>query len=182
MPCAVALPAQKHVPTIPLARWSASTPGCSARSPLADALGLQSGISFPVAFELPIQIELDGLDTTRKRSSKGFSDQYSATRDYQWILVDRPHPKVAGPRIHGLLNPIIRPSNSESRAHTRELSASGLFDIENPAARIRTIHLQFDAARDLAQRTRNLGAWCSERFDRHDDSRKRSDLQSGGDF
>jgi len=149
---AVKLPAQKHIPDDSIGAMVGIDSRLLWRDlTLADALGLQSGISFPVSFAFPIQIELDGWTTLAKRSSKGFSDQYSATAHYQWILVDRPHPKSLVFGYTEYWNPTIRPSNSESRAHTRELSASGLFDIGIPQQGIRTIHLQLDAARDLAR-------------------------------
>ncbi|HEX9381848.1 MAG TPA: hypothetical protein VF908_00460 [Gemmatimonadaceae bacterium] len=149
---AVELPAQKHVPDDSIGAMVGIDSRLLWRDlTLADALGLQSGISFPVSFQFPIQIELDGWTTLAKRSSRGFSDQYSATAHYQWILVDRPHPKSLVFGYTEYWNPIIRPSNSESRAHTRELSASGLFDIGIPEQGIRTVHLQLDVARDLAR-------------------------------
>src|SRR6266481_9819449 len=140
---AVELPAQKHVPDDSIgAMVGIETRVLWRDLTLADALGLQGGISFPVSFELPIQIKLDGWTTLAKRSSRGFSDQYSASAHYQWILVDRPHPKSLVFGFTEYWNPTIRPSNSESRAHTRELSASGLFDIGIPRQGIRTYHLQ----------------------------------------
>ncbi len=149
---AVELPAQKHVPDDSIgAMVGIETRVLWRDLTLADALGLQGGISFPVSFELPIQIKLDGWTTLAKRSSRGFSDQYSASAHYQWILVDRPHPKSLVFGYTEYWNPIIRPSNSESRAHTRVLSASGLFDIGIPEQGIRTVHLQLDVARDLAR-------------------------------
>ena len=119
---------------------------------LADAFGLQSGVAFPVRFPgLPLQLELDGWTALAKRSSRGFSDQYSANVHYQWILADRPHPKSVVFGYAEYWNPVIRPRNSQSRAHTRELSVSGLFDIGIPQKGIRTVHFQLDAARDLAR-------------------------------
>ena len=113
---------------------------------------MQSGIAFPLRFpRFPLQLELDGWTTLTKRSSKGFSDQYSASAHYQWILTDRPHPKSLVFGYAEYWNPVIRPSNPQSRAHTRELSASGLFDIGIARLGIRTIHFQLDAARDLAR-------------------------------
>jgi hypothetical protein len=150
---AVELPAQKHVPDDSIGAMVGVDSRLLWRDlTLADALGLQSGISFPVAVpRFPLQLELDGWTTLAKRSSRGFSDQYSASAHYQWILVDRPHPKSLVFGYTEYWNPIIRPTNSESRAHTRELSASGLFDIGIPQQGIRTIHFQLDAARDLAR-------------------------------
>ncbi len=119
---------------------------------LTDAFGLQSGVAFPVRFpRLPIQIELGGWTALAKRSSRGFTDQYSASAHYQWILVNRPHPKslVFGYAEHW--NPVIRSPNPRTRSNTRELTVSGLFDIGIPQKGIRTIHFQFDAARDLAR-------------------------------
>ncbi len=119
---------------------------------LSDALGLQSGLAFPIRFRrLPLQLEIDSWTTIAKRSTRGFSDQYSASVHYQWILADRPHPKSLVFGYAEYWDPIIRPSNPESLANTRELSASGLFDIGVPQLGIRTIHFQLDAARDLAR-------------------------------
>ena len=118
---------------------------------LADALGLQSGISFPVRFPgVPLQLEVDGWTALAKRSSRGFSDQYSASAHYQWILVDRPHPKSLVFGYAEYWNPVRRPPQL-SRANTRELTASGLFDIGIQQLGIRTVHFQLDAARDLAR-------------------------------
>ena len=119
---------------------------------LADALGLQSGVSFPLRLpRLPLQLELYGWTALAKRSSRGFSDQYSASVHYQWVLADRPHPKSVVFGYAEYWNPIIRPANPLTRANTRELSISGLFDIGIPQQGIRTIHFQLDAARDLAR-------------------------------
>src|SRR5712671_3138452 len=61
---------------------------------LADALGLRSGISFPLpASRLPIQLGVDGWTTLARRSTRAFSDQYSASAHYQWVLTNRPHPR-----------------------------------------------------------------------------------------
>lgn len=119
---------------------------------LADALGLQSGISLPARIpRLPLQLEVDGWTTLTKRSTRGFSDQYSVSARYQWILVDRPHPKSLVFGYTEYWNPIRRPVGQPSRANTRELSASGLFDIGMEQLGIRTVHFQLDAARDLAR-------------------------------
>jgi hypothetical protein len=119
---------------------------------LVDAFGLQTGIAYPVRLpRLPLQLELDGWTALAKRSTRGFSDQYSANVHYQRILVDRPHPKSLVFGYAEYWNPIIRPPNPRTRAHTRELSVSGLFDIGIPQQGIRTIHFQLDAARDLAR-------------------------------
>lgn len=119
---------------------------------LADALGLESGVSFPVRVpRLPLQIEVDGWTALANRSSRGFSDQYSASAHYQWILVDRPHPKSLVFGYAEYWNPIRRPVNQPSRSNTRELSASGLFDIGIQQLGIRTVHFQLDAARDIAR-------------------------------
>jgi hypothetical protein len=150
---AVELPAQKHVPDDSIGAMVGVDSRLLWRDlTLADALGLQSGISFPVRIpQFPLQVELDGWTTLAKRSRRGFSDQYSASAHYQWILVDRPHPKSLVFGYTEYWNPSIRPANSQSRAHTRELSASGLFDIGIPQQGIRTVHLQLDVARDLAR-------------------------------
>ncbi len=150
---AVELSAQKHVPDDSIGVMVGVDSRLLWRDiSLADALGLQSGISFPVPVpRFPLQLEMDGLTTLTKRSTRGFADQYSASAHYQLILVDRPHPKSLVFGYTEYWNPIIRPANSQSRAHTRELSASGLFDIGIPQQGIRTVHLQLDAARDLAR-------------------------------
>ena len=150
---AVELPAQKHVPDDSIGVMVGLDSRLLWRDlTLADALGIQSRVSFPVSIpQFPLQVELDGWTTLAKRSSRGFSDQYSASAHYQWILVDRPHPKSLVFGYTEYWNPTIGPSNSQSRAHTRELSASGLFDIGIPQQGIRTVHFQLDAARDLAR-------------------------------
>jgi hypothetical protein len=149
----VELPAQKHLPDDSIGAMVGVDSRLLWRDlTLADAFGLQSGISFPVAVpRFPLQLELDGLTALTKRSSRGFSDQYAASAHYQLILVDRPHLKSLVFGYAEYWNPIIRPSNSRSRAHTRELSASGLFDIGFPRPGIRTVHFQLDVARDLAR-------------------------------
>ena len=119
---------------------------------LSDALGLHSGLAFPIRFRrLPLQLEIYSWTTIAKRSTRGFSDQYSASVHYQWVLADRPHPKSLVFGYAEYWDPIIRLSSPESQANTRELSASGLFDIGVPQLGIRTIHFQMDAARDLAR-------------------------------
>jgi hypothetical protein len=150
---AAELPAQKHVPDDSIGAMTGVDTRLLWRDiSLADALGLQSGIAFPVSVpSFPLQLELDGWTTLARRSTRAFADQYSASAHYQWILADRPHPKSLVFGYTEYWNPIIRPSNSLSRAHTRELTASGLFDIGIPPQGIRTIRFQLDAARDLAR-------------------------------
>jgi len=147
------LPAQKHVPDDSIGAMIGVDSRLLWRDiTLADAPGLQSGIAFPVRFpRFPLQFELHGRTALAKRSSAGFSDQYSANVHYQWILAERPHPKSLVFGYAEYWNPIIRPSNPQSRANTRELTLSGLFDIGIPQQGIRTVHLQLDAARDLAR-------------------------------
>ncbi|HEV7594772.1 MAG TPA: hypothetical protein VGO33_07230 [Gemmatimonadaceae bacterium] len=119
---------------------------------LADALGLRSGISFPLpSSRFPLQLGVDGWTTLAKRSSRAFSDQYSASAHYQWILANRPHPRSVVFGYAEYWNPTIRPPNQLSRNNTRELTASGLFDIGIEQLGIRTVHFQLDAARDLAR-------------------------------
>jgi len=147
------LPAQKYVPD----DSTGAMIGVNSRSlwrdiSLAGVPGLQTGVTFPVRFPgFPLQLELDGWTAITKRSSASYSDQYSASAHHQWILADRPHPKSLVFGYTEYWNPIVRPINSQSRAHTRELSVSGLFDIGIPQQGIRTVHFQLDAARDLAR-------------------------------
>jgi hypothetical protein len=150
---AAELSAQKHVPDDSIGAMIGVDSRLLWRDlSLADAPGLRSGIALPVSVpSFPLQLELDGWTALARRSSRAFSDQYSASAHYQWIFTDRPHPKSLVFGYTEYWNPIIRPSNSLSRAHTRELSASGLFDIGIPQQGIRTIHFQLDAARDLAR-------------------------------
>ncbi len=124
---------------------------------LADALGLRSGVSFPVPVpRFPLQIEIDGWTALAKRSIRAFSDQYSASAHYQWVLANRPHPKSVVFRYTEYWNPIGRLLIQPSRANTRELTASGLFDIGIEQLGVRTIHFQLDGARDLS---RENGTW-----------------------
>ena len=119
---------------------------------LADAPGLRSGASFPFrVLRFPLQLEVDGWTTLAKRSSRGFSDQYSASAHYQRMLADRPHPKSIVLGYAEYWNPIRRPAAQPSPANTRELSASGLFDIGIQQLGIRTVHFRLDAARDLSR-------------------------------
>ncbi len=119
---------------------------------LADALGLRSGVSFPVRVpRFPMQIEVDGWSTLAKRASRGFSDQYSASAHYQWVLANRPHPKSLVLGYAEYWNPIRRPLVQSSRTNTRELTASGLFNIGIQRLGVRTVHFQLDATRDLAR-------------------------------
>jgi len=105
-----------------------------------------------------------------KRSSKGFSINTPRPRIIKWILVDG-RTKVAGPAYTEYWNPIIRPSNSESRAHTRELSASGLSISESRSKEFEQ-SMQLDAARDLAREHATWVRGAANAFDRHDDSRE----------
>lgn len=147
------LSAQRHVPDDSIgAMFGVDSRMLWRDITLADAPGLRSGIAFPVRLpRFPLMLELDGRTALAKRSSAGFSDQYSASVHYQWILVDRPHPKSLVFGYTEYWNPITRPLNPQNRAHTRELSASGLFDIGIPQQGIRTVHFRLDAARDLAR-------------------------------
>lgn len=147
------LSAQKHVPDDSIGGMVGVDSRMLWRDiTLANAPGLRSGIAFPVPVpRFPLMLELDGWTALAKRSSAGFSDQYSASVHYQWILADRPHPKSLVLGYTEYWNPLTRPLNPQSRAHTRELSASGLFDIGIPQQGIRTIHFRLDAARDLVR-------------------------------
>jgi hypothetical protein len=119
---------------------------------LADALGLRSGVSFSLLpSRFPIQFELNGWTALNKRSSRSFSDQYSASAHYQWVLANRPHPRSLVFGYSEYWNPTTRPAFPSTRANTRELTASGLFDIGIEQLGIRTVHFQLDAARDLAR-------------------------------
>ena len=119
---------------------------------LADAIGLQTGVAFPLRVRrLPLQIELDGWTALTKRSSRGFSDQYSASVHYQKVLANRPHPKSLVFGYTEYSNPIVRPRNPQNEPDTRELTISGLFDVGVPHQGIRAIHFQLDAARDVAR-------------------------------
>ena len=119
---------------------------------LADALGLRSGVSFPLpASRLPIQLELTGRTALAKRSSRAFSDQYSASAHYQWVLANRPHPRSLVFGYTEYWNPTVRPVFPSISANTRELSASGLIDIGIERLGIRTVHFQLDAARDISR-------------------------------
>jgi hypothetical protein len=147
------LPAQKYVPDDSIGAMI----GVNSRSlwrdiALTEGPGLQTGVAFPLPLPgFPLQLELDGWTAITKRSSGAFSDQYSATAHYQWIIADRPHPKSLVFGYSEYWNPITRPVNSQSRAHSRELTLSGLFDVGIPQQGIRTVHFQVDAARDLAR-------------------------------
>jgi hypothetical protein len=145
--------AQKHVPDDSIGAMVGIDSRLLWRDiSLADAPGLQSGVAFPARFpRLPLQLELNGWTTITKRSSRAFSDQYSASARYQWILADRPHPKSLVFGYTEYWNPIRRPVSQPSGERTRELGVSGLFDIGIPQQGIRTIHFQVDAARDLAR-------------------------------
>jgi hypothetical protein len=147
------LPAQIHVPDDSIGVMAGVDSRLLWRDiTLADAIGLETGVAFPVRFpRLPFQIELRGWTALAKRSTRAFADQYSASVHYQWILADRPHPKSLVFGYTEYWNPVIHPRNSQSSANTGELSVSGLFDIGIPQKGIRTIHFQLDAASDLAR-------------------------------
>jgi hypothetical protein len=118
---------------------------------LADGPGLRSGVSFPLRLpRFPVQLELHGWTALANRSSSVFSDQYSASAHYQWMLVDRPHPKSVVFGYTEYWDPIRR-AGQLGRPNTRELSTSGLFDVGIEHLGIRTVHFQLDAARDLAR-------------------------------
>lgn len=119
---------------------------------LADAIGLKTGVAFPLRVRrLPLQVELEGWTALARRSSRGFSDQYSASVHYQRVLANRPHPKSLVFGYTEYWNPIVRPRNPGNEPDTRELSISGLFDVGVPQKGIRALHFQLDAARDLAR-------------------------------
>lgn len=117
---------------------------------LADAPGLRSGVSFPVRLDrAPLQIEVDGWTALARRSTIVFTDQYAATARYQWVLANRPHPRSVVFGYTEYWNPTTRPVFPSISPNTRELSASGLFDIGIEQLGIRTVHFQLDAARDV---------------------------------
>jgi hypothetical protein len=119
---------------------------------LADAPGLHSGVAIPlVGLHLPLQLELDGWTALADRPLAGLGDQYSAALHYQWVLADRPHPRSIVFGFAEYWNPNLRGFALPRTSRTREISASGLFDIGIPQQGIRTVHLRFDAARDLAR-------------------------------
>lgn len=119
---------------------------------LADAPGLHSGIAIPLSkLRLPLQLELRGWTALADRPFAGLGDQYSAALHYQQILADRPHPKSLVLAYTEYWNPNVRNPIPPVTRSTREVSVSGLFDIGIPQQGIRTVHLRFDAARDLAR-------------------------------
>jgi hypothetical protein len=119
---------------------------------LADAPGLHSGIAIPLStLRLPLQLELRGWTALADRPFAGLGDQYSAALHYQRILAGRPHPRSLVLGYTEYWNPNVRNPIPPLRRNTRELSVSGLFDIGIPQQGIRTVHLRFDAARDLAR-------------------------------
>jgi hypothetical protein len=119
---------------------------------LADAPGLESGIAFPIrAPRIPLQLELHGWTALARRPIAGFGDQYALSVHYQRILTDRPHPKSLVFGYVEYWNPNADDLAPPRPTRTRELTLSGLFDIGIPQQGIRTVHLQLDAARDLAR-------------------------------
>jgi hypothetical protein len=119
---------------------------------LADAPGLLSGIAVPLrVLRVPLQFELDGWTALANRPTAGFGDQYALTVHYQRILADRPHPKSLVFGYAEYWNPNADNLAPPRPGRTRELTLSGLFDIGIPQQGIRTVHLQLDAARDLAR-------------------------------
>jgi hypothetical protein len=119
---------------------------------LADAPGLVSGIAFPLrALRVPLQFALDGWTALARRPNAGFGDQYALTAHYQRILEDRPHPKSLVFGYVEYWNPNTDGLTPPTSSRTRELTASGLFDIGIPHQGIRTVHLRLDVARDVAR-------------------------------
>ena len=119
---------------------------------LADAPGLYSGIAIPLSkLRLPLQLELRGWTALADRPLAGLGDQYSAALHYQRILADRPHPRSIVFGYTEYWNPNVHNPIPPRTPNTRELSISGLFDVGIPQQGIRTVHLRFDAARDLAR-------------------------------
>ncbi|HMF88878.1 MAG TPA: hypothetical protein VK575_12430 [Gemmatimonadaceae bacterium] len=119
---------------------------------LADAPGLYSGIAIPLSkLRLPLQLELRGWTALADRPLAGLGDQYSAALHYQRILADRPHPRSIVLGYTEYWNPNVHNPIPPRTPNTRELSISGLFDVGIPQQGIRTVHLRFDAARDLAR-------------------------------
>lgn len=119
---------------------------------LADAPGLESGIASPLrVLRVPLQFELHGWTALARRPTAGFGDQYALSVHYQRILADRPHPKSLVFGYVEYWNPNVDALAPPRPDRTRELTLSGLFDIGIPRQGIRTVHLQLDAARDLAR-------------------------------
>src|SRR6478672_13098279 len=71
---AAELAAQKHVPDDSIGAMIGVDSRLLWRDiSLADALGLRSGIAFPVSVpSFPLQLELDGWTTLARRSTRGF--------------------------------------------------------------------------------------------------------------
>jgi hypothetical protein len=119
---------------------------------LADAPGLHSGLAIPLTkLRLPLQLELRGWTALDHRPAAGFGDQYSAGLHYQQVLTDRPHPKSLVFGFTEYWNPNIRNPTPPLKRSTREVSASGLFDIGIAKQGIRTVHLRFDVINDVAR-------------------------------
>ena len=119
---------------------------------LADAPGLHSGIAIPLSkLPLPLQLELRGWTALTDRPFAGVGDQYSAAVHYQQILADRPHPKSLVIGYTEYWKPNVRNPVPPLTLRTRETSVSGLFDIGIAEQGIRTVHLRFDVANDLAR-------------------------------
>lgn len=147
------LPAQHHVPDDSLATMLDVESRMLWRDiSLAEAPGLHSGIAVPLRpLHLPLQLELDGWTALARRPDAGLGDQYAAALHYQWILADRPHPKSVIIGYTEYWNPDLRNFGPPRRKDTRDLTLTGLFDIGIPQEGIRTVHLRFDAARDIAR-------------------------------
>jgi hypothetical protein len=119
---------------------------------LADALGLTSGVAYPVRLpRIPLQLEVDGWTALAKRPASGFGDQYAFTAHYQRILADRPHPKSLVFGYVEYWNPNASRLSPRVASKTRELTASALADVGIPSEGIRTVSLQLDAARDISR-------------------------------
>ena len=119
---------------------------------LADALGLRSGVAYPLRLpRIPLQLQVDGWTALAQRPTSGYGDQYAFTVHYQHILADRPHPKSVVFGYVEYWNPNVGQLSPRLASRTRELRASALADVGIPSEGIRTVSLRLDVARDISR-------------------------------
>lgn len=120
---------------------------------LSDAAGLETGASLPLrGVARGLQLELRGWTALADRDRFRDGDQYAAALHYQIPLRGVPHPASLVLRFAEYWNPGIDRIAPGTAKHAEELGARGIIDTGIEALGIRTLRLEFDAARQVGTR------------------------------
>ena len=120
---------------------------------LSDAAGLETGASVPLgSVTRGLQLEVRGWTSLAERERFKGGDQYSVALHYQIPCRSAPHPASLVLRFAEYWNPNIERVAPEAARNAEELGARGIVNVGIESLGIRTLRLEFDAARLVGQR------------------------------